>query len=344
MAIGPHRRRVYRERRPIAMPHTAPTIALLRSDRWAMLGAAVAQGWLTIRLGRRIEPPAGWNARLDLLGDAGGLALCGAAIGALVVGGLILRESVRSRRGEATTPTASRAAVMTLGLGLLALSVALAGPLGVLSAVIAAMTATGAVFHVLAGRFIAPVGIITLALLMTLVMALPNPDLTFAFPLMLTLLHVTVVGATHERFAARRPLHRPADWAALGAGWVFWTLGLTVLMSARHAADAGALGHAPDLLRWSWVGPTITSAAFVPALVWAVRRPASRPVRSARLWLVGALGLIAHNAAWLAGVGDLVGAALLAATALPAIAAELVRVGWPGRLSGATPDGTPADR
>jgi len=326
------------------MPHTDPPIALLRSDRWAMLGAAVAQGWLTIRLGRRIEPTGGWNARLDLLGEAGALALSGAAIGALVVGGLILRESVRSRRGAAPRPAASRAAVMSLGLALLVLSVALATPLGVLSAVIGAMAAAGVVFHILAGRFIAPVGVITLALLLTLAMALPNPDLTFAFPLMLTLLHVTVVGATHERFAARRPMRRPADWAALGAGWVFWTLGLTVLMSARHADGSGALDHAPGLLRGAWVGPTITAAALLPALMWAVRRRGSRTDRSRRIWLMGGLGLIAHNAAWLAGVGDLAGAALIAATASPAAAAALVQAVFMRRLSAATSDETAGDR
>lgn len=306
------------------MPHANSPIMPPRADRLAMLGAAVAQGWLTVLLGRAIEPPAGQNPRLDALGTAGGLTLTAAAIAALVVGGLVFREAIRSRRDPAATPPPSRVRMVSLGVALLVLSVALAVPLGALSAVIAMMAATGACFHILAGRFIPPVGIITLALLLTLVMALPNPQLTFAFPLMLTLLHVTIVGATHQHFAARGPAMRPADWAALGAGWVFWTLGLTVLMSSRNAGDHGALTHAPDLLRWVWVGPLVSLVLLIPCLAWAIRGASRRTARSRRIWLVGGLGMIAHNAAWLVGIGDTGGAGLIALTALPAVGVALL--------------------
>jgi len=293
----------------------------------ALACAVLSQAWLCVWLSLRVEPAASANPRLAALGPAWSLAIVAGVVSLLVAAALVMRTAIQPR----LAPGARRSHRVVAALAGAAGAVGLAALLGGPCAVVAAMVAVGAVFYVLVARFIPPVGIITFALLVTLTAAIPNPRLSLGLPLALTLLHATLAGTAHHHIANLRPKLAPADWVGIGAGWVFWTLGLVVLATARSDLRGAAAGGAAPVVP-PWIGPAVVFALFVALMVWSLRRQGPG---SADQWTgVAALALVVYSVAWLASYAMWVAAA---AGAVPALGCVPACVGRRGNKDTVTP-------
>lgn len=259
-----------------------------------MYCAVVSQASLCLWLSLATEPDPSANPRLTDMGPAGSVAVVAVVVALLQGAALVMRTSIQPRLRPGARRTRRVIGGVVGGLAAVAAASALGGP----SAVVAAMVAAGAVFYVLVGRFLPPVGVVSLALLVTLTMAIPNPRLSDGLPLALTLLHVTLATSAHHHLANLRPKLASTDWVGIGAGWVFWTLGLVVLTSSR-GGDAPALASEPAFALPLWVIPAAGLWVYAAVMVVALRRRMNAP-----RWLGISCGFLAlYSVAWLVPLG-----------------------------------------
>ncbi|MFW6058649.1 MAG: hypothetical protein ACODAQ_00620 [Phycisphaeraceae bacterium] len=316
--------------------------------RWAVLApVAVAHVWTMTWLAWTIEPAGQRNPRLAELGLGASLGwACLAAVGVVVGGATLAAVPRRMRRDDRETGTPAEArrsagclrgcfVTLVVGVGGTTLGLVAAGTLGPASGLLAAATAAGMVFYPLAGRFFPAVAVVGTGLWHALVMAVPNPLLGFAWPVVLNLTHVIGVSAITRVHGFDRPrLTARGGWGVC-LGWVFLSLLLVGGMTARGTGAVPGVGG--DVGRWIWLPPAVVAAVFVAALGVALRGGDGRREAARRLGRIGTRWLILYDAAWLIGAG-----LWWPAATVVALAAVSIVLPWAGRrLTSGRPAASP---
>lgn len=312
---------------------------LIETSRLDLLLGVVSNLWLMVFLAFAIEPPARRNPALGQLG----LPLClglTALIGAgLTTAAISLNDVLDVRHDRTFFPSRplpmgqfrKRWALLAGMLGFVAALIA-TWPLGSESITLVVVTGAAIVFYNIVGRFVPSAGVITLAVVYGLVMAIANPRLGFAWPLVLTITHVFVCATMQRSMPGSRPRLRPSDATTIAVAWVFICLMLMTLMNARHAA---VLVPA-SMPRWIWTGPLAAFAAFVVVAVRLMRSPkAGTRAAAQRFSQVANLWLLVYPPVWLLAGERYVQGAVLLGLLLAAMAwrpvLHWVRMHAPGR-------------
>ncbi|MBB6430652.1 hypothetical protein [Algisphaera agarilytica] len=304
---------------PNAVRHLLNAAQLLGMTRLGLVLSTVSGAWLMTYLAFAIEPEAHRNAELIRLGlgwallAAGGTAL-GLSVCAVALNDVLDRRQDRALALDAAgddKPVAegrvSVRAATAVAIGALLVAVFSAGALGQTSFRLAVLLGAGVLFYNFAGRFVPAVGIVTIGLLHGLMMAVPNPETGFAWPVWLTLSHVMACGLVRHHLENKRPRLKPRDiWAVL-LGWGFWSLMILLLIGTRRETGQAAVGGLV------WIGPVLATLGFPLVAMWvtragsAVAKPGLIPIlgvgspRRFRRLSVG--WLMVYDAAWLWSLG-----------------------------------------
>lgn len=300
--------------RPTARVRFTRLLHVLELARFDLVLSTVSGVWLMIFLAWALEPPARQNPALAQLGLPLALLL-GAVVSAGLSGcGMALNDVLDARHDRAFAPTrpipTGRVDVpVAVAAAMLSLLVALAAALlfGHLSALLGLLAAAGIIFYNLTGRFVPSVGVLTIGLLQALIMLIPNPQLSFAWPILLAMMHVMACAALRHWVSAKRPQLSGRDGSLICVGSAFWCLLVVALMRVRSAGELAGEPQADWLPRWVWVGPTLAAAALLVTVGWMLRdRLASAQRRrdiAPSLARVSAVWLILYDVSWLGSAG-----------------------------------------
>ncbi len=283
---------------------------LLELARPELLLAVTGNVWLMTVLAWRVEPVARRNPTLEQLGLPLSL-LIGAVVACGLAGcGMALNDALDARHDRTFAPTRPiPAGRVNLRL---AIAAAMAGLLGVLAAAslfgrdslfLALLAGAGVVLYNISGRFVPSVGVVSLGLLHALTMAIPNPRLSFGWPIVLVLTHTMACAAVRHLLAGKRPRFSAADAVAICLGWGFWVM-LGVHVIGRRGG--GASGAEP-LSSGIGFAPVLAVAGFVLTAAWVLRgdkRPGrALRVRATRFARLSTLWMLLYAAAWSVSVG-----------------------------------------
>ena len=281
---------------------------LLALTRPGMLVSLVSALWTMTLLAFYLEPANRRNPALQELGLRWSLPVAAVIAAGLGLFMIVLNDALDARHDRAFEPdrpipsgkVTQRAA---LGLAMFGLLLALGASvaLGPLSMFIALATAAAIVFYNVAGRFVPAVGIVTLGLAMAVASLIPNPNLAFAWPVLLVMTYTIAAATLRHVLAAKRPALTPINGWGILIGWAFWSL--VVLMLIRVRGENIERSH----LTLVWLGPTIAVVILV-LLTWLILGPASLHPRSRRATAkrftrLATAWLIAVNASWLIAAG-----------------------------------------
>ena len=279
--------------------------ALVRLD---FVLALISGQWLMTIMAFYVEPEPRQSPALIGLGLFLSLVLSTLVAGGLGVFVLALNDVLDARHDRAFAPgrpipsgrVSQRVALSVAMTGLL-IGIAAAVPFGPISVELALVTAGAMVFYNVAGRFVPAVGVVTLGLVIGLMMAIPNPKLTFAWPILLTMTHVTAAATFRYLLAGKRPRLTPIHGWLICVGWAFWVLVMIVLIRLR---DDDALR---DQLGLVWVGPAAAMLVLL-MIVWLMLGPSAlnakaRRGTAARFTKLAAAWLIVFHTAWLWSAG-----------------------------------------
>ena len=285
-------------------------VRLLQIMRIEFIFSAISNVWLMIFLAWFIE--SGQRARpLQPAWSLGNFLGLGAAVAAgLSIYAMALNDALDARHDRAFSPHRPIAAGAigqrtAFGIGVLGLLVAVLASLylGNRSALLCVMAGAAILFYNIAGKFFPALGILLVGLIRADIMFLPFPSIEFAWPIWLTMTHVTAAAAVVHVLEGKRPRLHGAGWWVLGGGWAFCTLVLGTWMSNHEQAAPGLSNGRLGL----WLGPVIAVALFVAAS-WLSLREKMNPIRNRRaaagaFMRLAMLWLILYDAAWLLGAG-----------------------------------------
>jgi len=257
-------------------------VHLLHLLRVEFILAAVADSWLIIALGPRLEEPAHLNPALGayprplvyLLGAliAAGLATYGLALNDLMD---VRRDRTFSPRRPLPAGQVSLTAALTLALLGLIGAICAAVALGEGSAMLCGITAVAILFYNTTARFFPALGIITFALIRMLAMFVPNPELGFAWPVWLNFTYVVCCATLVYALIGKRPRLLGHHYPRICALWAFWTLALIGWMSWRQTLFA-------DEAPYIWLGPLAAVGSFIIAVGYRLPRVMQTTLRQLR--------------------------------------------------------------
>jgi len=190
-----------------------------------------------------------------------------------------------------------------VGIAVLCLLVAIlaAVAMGTGPVLVCLLTAAGILFYNLTGKHLPATGIVMLGLIRMVGMFIPNPQLGFAWPVVLAMTHTTFAAAVVYRLEDKRPRLRPSERGGIFAGWAFWTL---VLLGWMSVFDGMNLPNEPLV----WVGPAVAAAIFAAGswafLYRAQRRPGGRTALAGYYARGSTAWLVAYDATWLLSSGQ----------------------------------------
>ncbi|MCX5661722.1 MAG: hypothetical protein NTW19_18745 [Planctomycetota bacterium] len=285
-------------------------VHLLVSARLELVFPAVANNWLVIFLADRLETSESTNPALATMSRASAMGLSAAIAVGLGIYALALNDIMDLRHDRAFRPNRPLAAGRVgLPTAVLVAFLCLLGAVGASvflgrDSVLLCLVAAGAtLFYNAVGKFFPAVGVTTLALIWALGMAIPNPQLVFAWPVWLTFTHVMGCTLAVHVLEGKRPRLRGPEWLGVCGSWTFWTLVLVLWMNTR-SGDLGPPGAGRPGL---WGGPLLAVGGFLVA-GWFSVHDRMRPLRSRRaagddLRTLAIVWLIAFNAGWLLSAG-----------------------------------------
>lgn len=289
----------------------------LEPGRLGVIGGSTASLWMMVFFALRQEPVTMCNPHLLSWGLGLSLLITlGISVG-LSGFGLALNDMLDIRHDQKFQPDRPLASgglglglATLLGLGGLAGGLWCCWLLGSDSLGLGIGVAVGLVFYNILGRFLPSVGTLLLGLIFTLAMVIPNPRLSFAWPIVLAVSHVMFTMTLVRMLTPGRiGMARWEGWA-LVVGWAFFVLLMTVVMSIR----VEQMAEQPWWLNgWIWIGPALMLMVYGVAGLFTVR-VASRSVRrrreaAERLRRLGWGWLWVYATAWLVSAGIFTGAA-----------------------------------
>lgn len=208
--------------------------------------------------------------------------------------------------GELSLESAAYLCAATLITAFLA-----ATALGLPAAGLTAFTAGAILAYNVFARHLPAIGLVTLALTYAVHMLIPNPWLTFVWPVWLVMTHSLVVAAVAHRIAGRRPPLTRGGAALIALGWAIWSIALLALGWER----SGSLW--PTWVPLSSAAPPLALAALFALFAWRRVKTSRGGERAAdRITRYGGLWLALYHAGWFVGVGKRDEAAILGALTL----------------------------
>ena len=273
-----------------------------------MQASLVSSLWLMTLMAFYLEPAGRRNPALDALGPAWSLLITAIIAVGLGIFMMVLNDALDARHDRAFEPDRPIPSGLVtqhaaIGLALFGLLLALGAsiPLGALSMVMALITAGAIVFYNLAGRFVPAIGIITLALALSVAALIPNPNLAFAWPILLLMTHTIAAATLRHVLATKRPALTPINGWGVLIGWAFWSLVVLMLIRVRgEGIEHPGIGLV-------WLGPAVAMALLI-LIVWLILGPAalhprSRRATAKRFTRLATAWLIVLNAGWLFSAG-----------------------------------------
>lgn len=288
-------------------PQWHVVIHLLRLARLELVLGAVSNAWLIVWLGALIEPAGRqpeWLADGPLIVSL--LLSLVIAVG-LGASGILLNDVVDARYDRTFSPqrpipsghVSARTAVIA-GLVCLFAGAGAAVWFGPSAVLIYLLTASGILFYNTTWKYLPAAGVVTMAAIRVLFMAIPNPHMSFGWPLWLVGVHVIVCGALVHALTGKRPRFGE------GTVWRFVVAGTLLTGVAIWAMQRrGGLGLDLSLTQ---IAPVIAAAGLMAVFAWFGVRPLMWPLRrrreaGVRLARLAILWLIVFDVAWLAGAG-----------------------------------------
>ena len=282
-------------------------VSLLQLTRLAMVFTAVSNSWLMIFLAYGLEPQTRRNTGLLQDYPPWAFLILGAAVAAgLHTYGIALNDLLDRRSDRIFSPYRPIAAgrvgqntAVVLCVGSLLLAVTAAIFMGRASSCLFLLAAGLVLVYNLLGKFVPAAGILILGSVRALNMLLPNPDLSFAWPVWVTMTHVVACWAIAYQIEGKRPRLQPASWGLVCGGWGVLTLLLLYWADRNPAPPAGHRGL--------WLGPLLAAGLFAVLALRVLRHAGdggrSRHNAVAAFMRLALLWLIVYDAAWLAGAG-----------------------------------------
>lgn len=275
-------------------------IALFRLTRLEQLLPLVGNSWVIVCLAFHVESASHRNAHLIALGLPG--ALLTSAVLTLGMGlfALATNDMLDRRRDRMFSPhrpmVTGEVSLLTAGLlaaGSLLMALVAVSFLGTLSMLLVGVAALGIMIYNLAGKHLPAVGVVMLGLMGAMNMMIVSPQLSYLWPVWLSMSHIMIVATTHHVLQNKRPRLRPIDLVGIFAGWLFWTLALFAWITLRDTTG--------NDLPWAWLGPGTAAAIYVGLLIWA--RSAGHRKFARRYAGVSLLAMLLFDAGWLIALG-----------------------------------------
>lgn len=314
-------------------------LSWLEPGRLGVICGTTASLWMMVFFALRYEPITMVNSQLLARGLGLGLLITlGISVG-LSCFGLALNDMLDYRHDQQFQPRRPLASgglglsmAGALGLGGLAGGLWCCWLLGAVSLWLGVGACVGLLFYNILGRFLPSVGTLFLGLIFALAMVIPNPQLSFAWPIVLAVSHVMfTLTVVRMLTPGRMGMAKWEGWA-LVIGWAFLVMLIIVVMSVR----VDQLSAEPWWLSgWIWIGPAAMLVVYGVAGYLTVRL-GSRSVRrrreaADRLRRLGWAWLWVYATAWLASAG-----LFAAAAAITALGIVTWAIGRLSRLETAT--------
>lgn len=301
---------------PQATQRWLKLINLLQLTRVALVFAAVSNVWLMVFLAYSLEPADRRNPALNEHSQLLGLLLTALVAGGLHNYGIALNDLLDARHDRLFSPhrpipagkIGHTGAVIVSVISLLAAMGAVTF-LGTTSIMLGLVIAGGILFYDAAGKFLPAVGILVLGLIRATNMLVPNPAMSFAWPVWLTMTHTIACWAIAWHIEGKRPKLRAGDWWVICGGWAVATLVMLQWMSWH---EAPLLGQRP--LGWVW--PAAAVVVFASLGAWKLRHLDTtrwRRADGAAFLRLALLWTIVYDACWLLAAGLYWQAAVIAA-------------------------------
>jgi 4-hydroxybenzoate polyprenyltransferase len=186
---------------------------------------------------------------------------------------------------------------IVVAVGALIVALLGAAAMGKWSVCIALVTAAGLLFYNATGKYIPPVGIITLGLIHVTHMFIPNHELTFTLPVWLVMTHAIGIAAAVHVLEDKRPQFSRRAIVGTVIGWLFWS----VILLGAGAMSSGSLWPA-DSHPVGVVYPLLAVISFAFIAWWKTGGVSGR-VAAEKLKRYGAMWQSLYGAAWLLALG-----------------------------------------
>ncbi|WP_432797825.1 UbiA family prenyltransferase [Poriferisphaera sp. WC338] len=176
--------------------------------------------------------------------------------------------------------------------------------LGKLNTVVTLLAIGGIMFYNLTGRFMPAVGIVSLGLITSLMMLIPDPRPEYGWPVILAMTHVMACSGIRHWLAGKRPRITTKDGFGICMGWLFWTLVIVGILRPHDNQLATQEGYMLRLLS----GPVLALIVFgVIAMIMIARVEKSNMQTRRRVGKIfsrlSGLWLIVYSVSWLIGLG-----------------------------------------
>jgi hypothetical protein len=290
-------------------------ITAIQLTRLTMVFGAVSDVWFVILL-TQADPR---YVMVDVHGMGLGAALVAGAVVAigLFAYGAALNDVLDVRHDSAFSPERpipagririGQAIVVTIGS--LIVAVLASNVFGDWALSITLLTAAGILFYNAAGKYIPPVGVVTIGLIHAAHMFIPNHELSFTLPVWLVMTHAMAIAVVVHYLEDKRPRFSRRGLAAVVAGWVCWSV---VILGAGVISEGGL--WPPGAIALAGVCPVLTVIAFLAVAWWKTTGVQPR-VAAEKLKRYGAMWQSLYGAAWLLAVGLTVQATWITAFAI----------------------------
>ncbi|QDU32804.1 (S)-2,3-di-O-geranylgeranylglyceryl phosphate synthase [Poriferisphaera corsica] len=178
--------------------------------------------------------------------------------------------------------------------------------LGELNTTITLITVGGILFYNLTGRFMPAVGVVSLGLITSLVMLIPDPRPEYAWPIILAMTHVMFCSTARHWLANKRPRLTAKDGFGICAGWLFWSM-LIVGVLRPHENPIAQTATQAHIIRLM-LGPVLAIIVFaiITSIMFGKAEKLNITTRrqlGLRYSRIAGLWLIVYDVAWLIGLG-----------------------------------------
>jgi 4-hydroxybenzoate polyprenyltransferase len=200
-----------------------------------------------------------------------------------------------------------------------------------LSLILVFFTAGLITFYDFAGKYLVPLGLLSLGLIRFFHATIAAPSLPVLWHPLLLLNHVTIISTIAYHWEQKRPALRPAHWWSVILGLVGLNLLAVMLVWWRRSRAPGqSLGTILSLSP-ALVGPAAAVVVFFFLAISIRRRSANPRDAGQALMLSGLLWLIVYDASFVIGFAGVI-AGLLLLLLLPVAYVSVLIMRWWGKI------------
>jgi 4-hydroxybenzoate polyprenyltransferase len=200
-----------------------------------------------------------------------------------------------------------------------------------LSLILVFFTAGLITFYDFAGKYLVPLGLLSLGLIRFFHATIAAPSLPVLWHPLLLMNHVTIISTIAYHWEQKRPALRPAHWWSVLLGLAGLDLLAVALVWWRRSRVAGQSLSAILTLSPALLGPAAAVAVFCVLAIWIRRRSPNPRDAGQALMLSGLLWLIVYDASFVIGFAGLL-AGLLLLLLLPVAYLSVVVMRWWSKL------------